>query len=248
MRKQRTPVREGDFTRRLREFVEAGERVARRPSRRIRILLVDGQEMFRTCIGAVLEGSREVKVVGEAARASEVAAAVAKGKPDVVVADLSLADGAGGQVLEELRLKCPGVPVVVLTASTEEAALTKALTEGARGYVLKDTPPALVLHAIRAVHTGETWVQREMVGQLTGQLKRIRVLSRGKGIPGGLSERQLEVLKLLAAGESTSQIAKQLFVGQSTVRVHIMRILEKLGAKNRVQVVCRAIKEGLIEL
>jgi DNA-binding NarL/FixJ family response regulator len=124
----------------------------------------------------------------------------------------------------------------------------KALASGAHGFVLKDASCALVIKAVRATHAGETWVQRELIGQLTGQLRRTGTLAPQRDTAASLTQRQQDVLSLLAVGNSTAEIAKALFVSQSTVRVHLTRILGKLGLKNRIEAVRYAIKEGLVSL
>ena len=136
----------------------------------------------------------------------------------------------------------------MLAARSDATAVTKALSNGAQGYVLKDAPFALVLKAVRPVHAGETWVQREVVGQLTQELQRSpdeAAISDGQV---RLTEREQEVLKLLAAGRSTAEMADDLVISESTVRVHVARILGKLGVDNRILAVRYAIREGLAKV
>lgn len=222
--------------------------LSRRSGQPIRVILVDREPLFRKCLGSVLSASRDIEVVGQAGTASEAEAITAAMHPDIVVTDFSLPDAPAGGVLEQFRDKVPGLRVVVLTAVREQGAITKCLSEGAQGYVLKDATPALVVKAIRAVHAGETWVQREVVGELTEELRRVSYLSHRNNAEGGLSDREVQVLRLLAAGNSTADISAQLFISQSTVRAHVTRILDKLGLKNRIEAVRYAIKTGLVQL
>jgi DNA-binding NarL/FixJ family response regulator len=209
------------------------------------VLLADGQALFRKGVRALLGGYSDLQVVGEARTADDVTVAVARTHPHVVVTDLDLPDGGAGGALGQLRARCPGVRAIVLTATTEQGAVMEALSDGAKGYVLKDSSPDVLVTAIRAVHAGETWVQREMVRELAGELRRVHSLLGQDGRI--LTQREEGVLRLLAIGMSTAEIAAQLFLSQSTVRVHLMRILQKLGLKNRIQAVRFAIKHGLAE-
>ncbi len=226
----------------------AKRRPVRHATTPIRVLLVDGQALFREGMRNSLNRARGVKVVGEVGRLSDMAEMIARTQPDVVLTDFCLPDAADGAVLLELNGKFPGLRVVVLTALQGEECLLKALASGAHGFVLKDASCALVIKAVQATHAGETWVQRELIGQLTEQLRRTGTLAPQRDTAASLTQRQQDVLSLLAVGNSTAEIAKALFVSQSTVRVHLTRILGKLGLKNRIEAVRYAIKEGLVSL
>jgi len=226
----------------------AKRRPVRQTSSLIRVLLVDGQALFREAMRVCLNRSRGLNVVGEVGKLSDLSETVARTQPDVVLTDLSLPDAPDGEVVAELKAKFPDVRAVVLTALPAEECLVKALAGGADGFVLKDASCALVIKALRAVYAGETWVQRELIAELTTQLRRDSALGPRKGTTGPLTQRERSVLSLLGAGKSTADIAGALFVSQSTVRVHLNRILEKLGLKNRIEAVRYAIKEGLVGL
>jgi DNA-binding NarL/FixJ family response regulator len=215
--------------------------------RSISVMLVEGQTLFRKGIRAVLSKSRDIRVVGEAGTAAEAEAIAEQTRPDIVLTALSLPDDHQGGVVERLSAKFPDVRVLVLTALKDQPMLTKSFAQGACGYVMKEAQPDLVIKAIRAVHAGETWLPRELLGQLTEELRRMSSHAPGTR-PGRLSKRELEVLRLLATGVTTAEIAAQLFISQSTVRVHLTRILEKLKLKNRIEAVRYAIKEGLVQL
>jgi len=221
--------------------------LARQASNPIRLLLVDGQALFREAMRTCLNRARDVIVVGEVARLSDMADMIARTQPDVVLTDFCLPDAANGEILLELKTKCPGARVVVLTALQGEDCLLKALAGGAHGFVLKDAPLALVLKAIRAVRSGQTWVQREIVGALTKQLQRMNALEPEVTGSCPLTKRQRDVLMLLAAGRTTKEIARELYLSESTIRVHLTRVLDKLGLKNRIEAVRFAIREGLVK-
>ena len=225
------------------------ERASARTSRKcIRILLADGQALFREAMRTCLNRASDLRVVGEVARASEIAQAVSQTQPDVVLTDFVLPDAADGRVLLELKTKCPDVRVVVLTSVQEEQCITRALADGAYGFVMKEAQCALVVKAIRAAHAGQTWVQREIIGQLIAQLYRSGAQAPAMAKAASLTQREHDVLRLLAMGKTTAEIAQELYLSQSTVRVHLGRILDKLELKNRIEAVRYAIKHGLVEL
>lgn len=209
------------------------------------VLLVDGHGLFREALCAVLEGAHGLRVVAEAGRLSEALAAVARARPEVVVTDFRLPEAEDGAVVAELSRLRPGVPVVVLTAVPPAQCLHAALQTGAQGFVMKDAAAYLLAKAIAAVRAGEIWVQREAFAQqvqhLRGQAARMAAGS------ASLSSRELQVLRLLAGGASSGEIARDLSITPSTVRVHLLHVLEKLGATSRVAAVRQAIRLRLVD-
>jgi two-component system response regulator DevR len=210
----------------------------------IRILVVDDHTIVRQGLRSILELEPDFTVVGEAADAAAAIADTAQLRPDVVLLDLKLSDSApaeGLDVCATLRDRQPAVRIVVLTTFLDQKLLVGALQRGASGYVLKDVDAVELARIIRTVHRGESGFDgrsaRLVVRSLTGQ----------PGAPARLlSERELEVVRLVARGATNVQAARDLFVSESTVKYHLRLAMRKIGAKDRTELVYRAGAQGLL--
>jgi DNA-binding NarL/FixJ family response regulator len=210
----------------------------------LRVVVVDDHSFFRAGLTRMLRSSG-VEVVAEAASGEDAIRVVAETAPDVVLMDLSMPGMSGIEATRRLLAESAATKVLVLTVSAEEADVTDAILAGASGYVLKDGPLEEVLAGIEAVAAGQSIISPRIA---TFMLQHLRESApEVRDIVGvRLSNRELEVLGLLAEGRANHEIAELLVISQSTVRNHISSILLKLQVQNRVQAAVRAVREHLV--
>jgi two-component system, NarL family, response regulator LiaR len=205
----------------------------------ITVVIVDDHRVVTRSLQSYLESFPDLRVVGTAASGEELLEHVDAWQPDVIVQDLLLPGGIDGiEATRRVLAKRPSVRVVALTASTDEARMMAVLRAGAAGYIRKDAEPETLLAAIRAVARGRTYVDPTLAR---------RVAEDGVSADD-LTDREREVLRHLALGESNKTIADVLCVSEETVKTHVGHILSKLGVENRAQAVVQALKRGLVSL
>ena len=209
----------------------------------IRVVLVDDHRIVRRGLRSFLEAFPDIAVVGESASGEEVLEQVEGWLPDVVIMDLLMPGGMDGiETTRRLRSITPHTQIVVLTAHTDDARVVAALRAGAISYVRKDAEPEILLAAVRAAARGQSMLDPAVAGTV------LQELVSGTEIRHDLTERELEVLRLLAHGRTNRQIAEELVLGEETVKTHVGNILAKLHLAHRTQAVVHAFKQGLISL
>jgi DNA-binding NarL/FixJ family response regulator len=215
----------------------------------IRVLLVDDQSLFREGLHTLLSGRSDLEVVGEAGNgveALEVAAAV---KPDVVLMDLRMPVLDGVAATRLLRQELPDSRVIVLTTFEDDESVFDALRAGAAGYLLKDVSSATLVEAIRAAARGESFLEPSITTKVVAEFKRMAdpsAAAESQPLIEPLSEREVEILALVATGASNKEIAGQLFIAEGTVKNHLTHILGKLGVRDRTQAALKARELGLV--
>jgi NarL family two-component system response regulator LiaR len=209
----------------------------------IRVFLIDDHHVVRRGLRAFLESFADVEVAGEASSGEEALPAMERWLPDVVVMDLLMPGGMDGiEATRRIRTLTPHTQVVVLTAHTDEARVVAALRAGAIGYVRKDADPEVLLRAVRAAARGQAMLDPAIAGSVLDEL-----LS-GAAAKDSLTERETEVIRLLARGRTNREIAAALVVGEETVKTHVGNILAKLHLAHRQQAMLYALKQGLVSL
>jgi DNA-binding NarL/FixJ family response regulator len=204
----------------------------------LRLLLVDDHPIVRAGLRALFTAETGVEVVAEAATGEEAIALARHLRPDVVLCDLRLGEGMDGvQITRELRELEPAPAVVILTTFDRDAEILGAVEAGAAGYLLKDSPPAEIVRAIRSAAAGQLVFSPEHTARVVQVMRSPRVK---------LTEREFEVLRLLDTGASNREIAKQLFVTEATVKTHLVHIFDKLGVDGRARAVAVARESGLL--
>ncbi len=210
----------------------------------IRVLVVDDHRLVRKGLISLLRTAPEIEVVGEAENGDSAVTETINARPDVVLLDLSMPVADGLTAIPLLRKLKPAPNILVLTSFSEDERVFAAVRAGALGYVLKDCSPDDLVDAIKTVSRGQPSLSSDVAQKLVRQVHRTNTMPVKVDEP--LSEREVEVLKLVAMGLSNSDIAEKLLISERTVGAHISRILDKLGVSNRTQAALYAMREGLV--
>lgn len=209
---------------------------------RIRVFLADDHELVRYALRSLLEAEPDMEVVGEAGDSASAVSGCLEVMPDVLLLDLRMPGEGGIEVCREVHRRAPGIAVVVLTSFDADEEVFGAVGAGASGYLLKDTAPERMAQSIRAVAGGQSVFDSGVAS---------RIIS-GRASAGNdadaLSEREMDVLQLMAKGLSNKEIGRSLWIGETTVKTHVSHILRKLGQADRTSAVLAAVKTGLVRI
>ena len=210
--------------------------------------MVDDQELFRRGLIMLLGVEADIKVVGEAGDGISAAALVASVVPDIVLLDVRMPKRTGLEACIEIKQLVPAARIIMLTVSDEEADLYEAVKNGASGYLLKDSSIDEVAKAVRVVAEGQSLISPSMAVKLLDEFKEMSRTDRDQVPTPRLTDRELEVLRLVATGLNNREVAKQLFISENTVKNHVRNILEKLQLHSRMEAVMYAVREKLLDL
>lgn len=208
----------------------------------IRIVVADDHPIVRAGIVGLLETAPGIEVVGEAADGAEAVELAASEQPDLVLMDLRMPGVDGASATASIVAAGGGTRVLVLTTYETDDHILAAIEAGASGYLLKAAPQAEILAGIRAVAAGETVLAPSIAAKLVSRVR----ADAASAAPPALSPREREVLVLVADGRSNPEIAKALYIGEATVKTHLLHVFEKLGVNDRTRAVTRAMELGLI--
>jgi len=215
----------------------------------IRVLLVDDQALFREGLETLLSVHRDIQVVGQACNGREAVDVAAAVRPDVVLMDVRMPVLDGVRATRLLKETQPECRVIVLTTFDDDEYIFDALRTGAAGYLLKDVASARLVEAIRATARGESILEPSVAAKVIAEFTRVSSLvpaAQMEQLVEPLSERELEILALIARGASNKEIANQLFIAEGTVKNHVTHILGKLGVRDRTQAALKARELGLL--
>jgi DNA-binding NarL/FixJ family response regulator len=217
---------------------------------KLRVLIVDDHALFRRGLQMVLRQEDDIDVVGEAADGHAAVDKAQELMPDVVVMDVRMPGQSGIKATEQIRDNLPHAKILILTISDEEADLYDAIKAGASGYLLKEIPIDEVADAVRSVSGGQSRISPSMASKLLTEFAAMsRRAEERQQLPAPrLTDREMEVLTLVAQGMNNRDIAKELFISENTVKNHIRNILEKLHLHSRMEAVVYAVREKLLEI
>ncbi|MCW2736557.1 response regulator transcription factor [Nocardioides sp.] len=214
----------------------------------VRVLVVDDQELFRRGLIMLLSGDSDIEVVGEAADGVTATELAVKTAPDVILLDVRMPRRTGVEACRGIKEAVPSAKIIMLTVSDEEADLYESVKNGASGYLLKDSSIEEVAQAVRVVNEGQSLISPSMAVKLIDEFKQMSKPEREQGPALRLTERELEVLRLVAKGLNNREVAKELFISENTVKNHVRNILEKLQLHSRMEAVMYAMREKLLDL
>jgi DNA-binding NarL/FixJ family response regulator len=203
----------------------------------IRILTVDDHPLLRKGIAALVNAEPDMKLVGEASNGQEAIESFRVHRPDVTLMDIQMPSFNGIEAICEIQSEFPDARIIVLTTYTGDAQVLRALKAGAQAYILKGHVHRELLETIRAVHAGQKRIPPDVAAQLAEH-----------ATDDELTSREIDVLRLIAAGNSNKLVADQLSIGEATVKSHVTNILSKLGANDRAHAVTIGLKRGIIDL
>lgn len=214
----------------------------------LRVLLVDDHILFRTGVKAVLASRSDMEVVGEAGDGLEAVALARETMPDVILMDIKMPGCNGLEATRRIKQELPYVKVFMLTVSESDEHLLEAIKSGAQGYLIKDLKAHQLFDALEGVARGEAAFSGVIAAKILREFEKTgRGTGEGLEATEPLTERETEVLQLVAQGKSNQQIAQSLVISESTVKNHLRNILGKLHLRNRVQAAVYAVRQGLVE-
>jgi two-component system NarL family response regulator len=218
------------------------------PEDTIRVLICDDHALFRRGLVMVLESEDGIEVVAEAEDGEDAVNKAEDAAPDVILMDVRMPKMSGIEATRAIAEVVPTAKILMLTVSDEEEDLYEAVKAGATGYLLKEISIEEVANAIRAVITGQSLISPSMASKLLSEFNNLAKQAQQKVLAPKLTDRELQVLKLVAQGLSNREVAEELFISENTVKNHVRNILEKLHLHSRMEAVVYAVREKLLDI
>jgi two-component system NarL family response regulator len=203
----------------------------------IRVMLADDHAIVRNGVAQILNEENGITVVAQASDGIEAVEVFARERPDVTLVDLRMPKLEGVQVVEQIRARFPDAAIIILTTYDTDNDIERALRAGAKAYLVKDVSPQDLVACVRAVHAGRTWVSPNVAAKLVAHVTNVR-----------LTQRELAVLRLLAAGNSNREVAEALGITDGTVKIHVAHLFSKLDVTSRTEAITTALRRGLVRI
>jgi DNA-binding NarL/FixJ family response regulator len=216
----------------------------------IRVVIVDDHALFRRGLDLILSAEPDIKIVGEAADGIEAVSRAEELHPDVVLMDIRMPRSSGIEAARRIRERLPDSRVIMLTVSDADDDLYESVRAGASGYLLKEVAIEELADAVRAVARGQSLISPSMASKLFSEFNALsqQVAERSRSLSPRLTDRELQVLKLVAKGLTNKEIADELFIAENTAKNHVRNILEKLHLHSRMEAVVYAMREKLLDV
>lgn len=212
---------------------------------KIKVMIADDHSMLRMGLKQILELEEDIEVIAQASDGDEALSLAETHLPDIILMDINMPGTSGLEAIEKLSQKTHPPKVIMLTIHQDREYLFKTLNLGAKGYVLKDAEPDILLEAIRNVYNGESYIQSNMTKELINEYNRVTSNEKGMGEESSLTSREIEVLKLIAQGMLNKEIASALQISEKTVKNHVSNIFRKLNVYDRTQAAIYALKHNM---
>jgi DNA-binding NarL/FixJ family response regulator len=213
----------------------------------INVALADDHVLFRQALRHLLDAESDINVVGEASDGRAIQTLVDEHQPDVILMDINMPGIDGVTATRELKSQMPEIRIIILTMFSEDGHVIRAVRAGADAYLLKNSESSRVVDAIRAVNRGESIIEPQLASKLLSEFRRVSDI-REEDTVGGLTTREMDLLRLVATGMSNKEIAQRLSLAESTVKNRLSLLFEKLDVKDRTQAAIYALSHGLIPL
>ncbi|NPV73708.1 MAG: response regulator transcription factor [Pelotomaculum sp.] len=216
--------------------------------KKIRVLIADDHALVREGLCKILSMEKSIEVVGEAENGEQAIKLALKIIPDIILMDINMPKTNGIEATRIIKSRLPEVGIIALTIHDQEEYLFELIKAGISGYVLKDISPDLLIQTILGVTRGESFIPPSMTAKVFAEFTRLSIISSRYSHPLGLTRREVDVLRLVAQGDSNRSIAQKLFISEKTVKNHLTSIFQKLGVDDRTQAALHAVKNKIIEL
>lgn len=213
----------------------------------IRVVIIDDHRLFREGLRLILKSIKGIDIVAEAVNGIQAIDVISDLKPDIAFVDITMPQLDGLKLLPIIKQKSPETKSLMLTSSTDEDTIIKALKAGAKGYLSKDASISCLLNAIKVINKGELWVERKLIARYFNDTANANPIQRERRekVKQALTSREQEVLHLLTQGNTNKEIAQKLFISEKTVKSHLNRIFKKFNVTRRLEAILYAIKQGL---
>ncbi len=226
---------------------ESGSNMSEAKPDTITVALADDHVLFRQALRHLLDSENDIHVVGEASDGRAIQTLVEQHQPDVILMDINMPGIDGVTATRELKSQLPDIRIIILTMFSEDGHVIRAVRAGADAYLLKNSESSRVVDAIRAVRRGESIIEPQLASKLLSEFRRVSDVREDDSM-GGLTSREMDLLRLVASGMSNKEIAQHLSLAESTVKNRLSLLFEKLGVKDRTQAAIYALSHGLIPL